>query len=281
MKKHFFKKRKIQCFFSQSSIGLNNCSLLVISGEQQLKQFSTFLKNHQTVLNNVISKCPIIATDDGNNDDMRLGPILTTAEKNTLHLQPSSSIGIHYSYGVEKISTLELIQSDNKCLNKTIAVFVELCMEVRELCKEGNSLLVKCVFANEELFEHLQNDENNSINNPNDSSIDDISLSVDVINKISTLLGILLQAQQFIERCLIIVSEIIRQFTALFDVNSSGHINVDYSSLHFQVSQRPNYFRKRKLISWKFFFFCPIISQNSTLDGVQLFGGNNNFNHQI
>lgn len=197
-------------------------------------------------MNNVIAKCPIIATDDGNNDDLRLGPILTTAETNTLHLQPSSSIGIHYSYGVENISTIELIQSDNKCLNKTIAVFVELCMEVRELCKEGNSLLVKCAFANEELFEHLQNDENNSITDPNDSAkIDDISLSVDVINKISMLLGVLLQAQQFIERCFIIVSEIIRQFTALFDVNSSGHINVDYSSLHFQVSQWFHLFSKR------------------------------------
>ncbi|XP_055324262.1 WASH complex subunit 4 isoform X2 [Sitodiplosis mosellana] len=210
--------------------------LLNEQGEQQLKQFSTFLKNHQTVLNNVISKCSIIATDECSNDEMRLGSILTCAEKNTLHLQPSSSIGIHFSYAAEQISTIDLIQSDNKCLNKTIAVFVELCMEVRKLCKEGNSLLVKCVFANEEVFEHIQNSENNLIDDPNESSkIDDISLSIDVINKFSSLLGVLLQAQQFIERCFIIVSEIIRQFTALFDVNSSGHINVDHSSLHFQT----------------------------------------------
>lgn len=210
--------------------------VLVISGEQQLKQFSSFLKNHQTILNNVISKCPIIATDECNNGELRWCPILTCAEKNTLHLQPSSSIGIHFSYAAEQISTIDLIQSDNKCLNKTIAVFVELCMEVRELCKEGNSLLAKCVFANEELFENLQNiDVINGSNHNEFSQIDDISISAEVINKISSLLGVLLQAQQLIERCFIIVAEIIKQFTALFDVNSSGHINVDYSSLHFQV----------------------------------------------
>lgn len=113
-------------------------------------------------------------------------------------------------------------------------------MEVRELCDEGNPLLAKCLFANEELCDHLQNyDENNAssyADDKNDSiQIDEIPLSADVIAKMNSLLAILFQAQQFMDRCFIVISEIIRQFSALFDVDTSGYINVDYSSLHFQV----------------------------------------------
>lgn len=185
-----------------------------------MKQFSIFLNKHKIVLNKVISKCSVITTDKFDNGE--ICPILTCADKNTIYLQSSSSIGIHFSYAKEHIPTIELIKSDNKCLNKTIAVFVELCMEVRELCKEGNLLLIKCVF----------NKKESRINQYET----DISLSVDVINEISSLFGCLLQALQFVERCYIVVSEIIKQFAALFDVKFSNNINVDYSSLHFQVS---------------------------------------------
>lgn len=189
--------KEICTHLSKSIIYLINVSSLVISGEQQLKQFSTFLRVHQSTLNNVISKAPIITT--------------TCAEKNTLHLQPSSSIGL--SYGTENISTIDLIQSDNKCLNKIIVVFVELCMEVRNLTNEGFKLLF------------ILHSENTHINHNNYKEF----------SKISSLLGVLLQAQQLIERSFVVVFEIIKQFTALFDVNSSGQINVDNSSLHFQV----------------------------------------------
>lgn len=216
--------------------------LLVISGEKQLKEFSMFLQNHQAVMNNIISKSPVISMDSGL--DKEIGSTLIWAEKNSLHLN-NSYIYMNFSSGPESISTLGLVQSDNKCLNKTIAVFVEMCLEVRELHKEGNSLLHKSLLANEEFYELFQT---NNIDNQTTigipaatgdsecSKIDEIPLSPGVIIKLSTFSELLFQAKQFTDRCFVVVAEIIKQFMALFNVENSAYINIDYSSLHFQVS---------------------------------------------
>lgn len=117
-------------------------------------------------------------------------------------------------------------------------MFVQLCMEVRHLAKQGNSILVKCLFADEELCELLNqaDDEIDKKCPHNDAQVHGLSLSVSVIEKMSQLLEMLFQAQQFIERCFIVISEIIKQFAALFAVESTNYINVDHSSLHFQVN---------------------------------------------
>lgn len=194
-------------------------------------------------MNNVVSKAPFITTEE---NDEEVSNILLNANKDTLRQQEGSSIGINFSYAEEGISTMDLIQSDNKCLNKTIAVFVQLCTEVRELCKEGNHLLPNCLFASEELKEILQNSEMSDQTNIEIFSLDmkecdrkktdRIPLSINIVTKMNSYLGLFFRTQQFIERCFIIISEIIKQFTALFDIESSNYINVDYSSLHFQVS---------------------------------------------
>lgn len=207
-----------------------------------MKEFSRFLRNYQFLLSNISFRTSVIATDE--KCDGQTNPILTSTDKDTLYLQQGSSIGIDFSYATENISTMDLMQSDNKCLNKTIAVFIQLCMEVRELNKEGDPLLSRCLFANEELCELSQNsDANDSINTEvpagltqnERSKIDRISLSAEIIAKISTNLGLFFSTKQFIERCFSLILEIITQFTALFDINNSSYINVDYSSLHFQV----------------------------------------------
>lgn len=190
------------------------------------------------VLNNITSKTNIISIDNG-------CPTLEWAEKNTLQTKLCSSISMDFSFGPEAIETMSLIHSENKCLNKTIAVFVELCWEVRELNKEGNPLLVKCLLASEELCELFQKNNDNDFNDiaipasPSQtgrSKIQEISLSPGNIIKISGFLELLFQAQQFTERCFIVISEIVKQFSALFNVETSTYINIDYSSLHFQVS---------------------------------------------
>lgn len=219
------------------------CFIVVVSGEKQLKDFSKFLQNHSSSLNEILAKSIFI--HDVNNDgkskqrsDKSVIAPLSNKAKHIPRLKPSSSIGIDYSFDSEAISTIELINSNNKLLNKTIAVFVQLCMEVRQLCKEGDPILVKCLFADEELCELLNRDVENGANDGglDDEKINGISLSASVIDKISNLLEMLFQAQQFIERCFIVISEIIKQFSALFSVESSNYINVDHSSLHFQVS---------------------------------------------
>lgn len=252
----------------QLSISIQFSFDAVLSGEQQLKQFSKFLQNHQNRLNNLICKSPVITNDLC---DRTAYPLLIPAAKDTLHLQPGSSIGINTSFAQESISTIELIQSDNKCLNKTIAVFVQLCMEVRELCDEGNPLLTKCLFANEEICDRLQNDA--EIPEQNDSiQIDEVPLSANLIAKMNSQLATLFQAQQFMDRCFIVISEIIRQFSALFDVDTSGYINVDYSSLHFQVSVNWCVFVSELIVEIAFVLY---------VDGVQLFGRIDRFDYQI
>lgn len=208
-----------------------------------MKEFSRFLQNYQSLLSSISSRNSVINTDK--RCDGQTIPDLISTDKDTLHLQQGSSIGIDFSYAMENISTMDLMQSDNKCLNKTIAVFIQLCMEVRELNKEGDPLLSKCLFANEELCELSQNSEKNTSMNTevpvvvtqNERfKIDKISLSAEVIAKINTYLRLFFKTNQFIERCFTVILEIITQFTALFDNNNSSYINVDYSSLHFQVS---------------------------------------------
>lgn len=221
-----------------------------------MKQFSKFLQNHQTLLNDLICKSAVISEgiesaesidklkgSSKTNENLSVPPIAAKA-KTIKCLQESSSIGIDYSSAVEAISTIDLISSDNKCLSKTIAVFVQLCMEVRQLCKDGNEILVNILFVDEDLCELLNKDEqeerfsidNQTNDGPNEDQLNGISLSTTVINKISDLLDLLLQAQQFVERCFVVISEIISQFSALFSVENSNYINVDHSSLHFQVS---------------------------------------------
>lgn len=154
-------------------------------------------------------------------------------------LKTSSSIGIEYSDAKEDVPTMDLLKSANACLDKTIAVFVQLCMEVRQLAKEGHQYLVKCLFADEDLCEILSNeadsDDMGGMSQTNDDEMAGIVLSPKMINKISDLLDMLFQTQQFVERCFVVLSQIIKQMLALFSTEESSYITVNQSSLHFQV----------------------------------------------
>lgn len=215
----------------------------VVTGEKQLNEFSAFIRYHHTALNNIVLKAPFITTDEKNEESSN---ILKNADKDAVRQQKSASIRINFSYADEGISTMDLIQSDNKCLNKTIAVFAQLCIEVRELCKEGNHLLTNCLFACEELKEISENNEKKDqlcidifpveVEKGERKKTDKVPLSINIVRKMNSYLGLFFRTQQFIERCFVVISEIIKQFTALFDVDNSNYINVDYSSLHFQVS---------------------------------------------
>lgn len=202
-------------------------------------------------MDDIICKTAIIqdVNKDNNTDNNRkqtikpneyVGIALKSSKaKSITRLKCSSAIGIDYSFDREAIATIDLIKSDNKCLNKTIAVFVQLSIEVRQLSKEGQQLLIKCLFADEELCELLNEEDDadniDGSNRVNDNEINGIALSPQIINKISDLLEMLFQAQLFIERCFVVISEIIKQFSALFAAENSNYINVDHSSLHFQV----------------------------------------------
>lgn len=128
------------------SVFANISRLSVISGERQLKEFSTFLQHHHKTLNHVISGNSIINITNNLIVD-GINTVLVNADKEALRLQQSSSVGINSTYPTEFIATMDLIQSDNKGLNKTIGVFIELCTEVRTLCSEGIHLFSNIISA--------------------------------------------------------------------------------------------------------------------------------------
>lgn len=202
-----------------------------------MKEFSEFLHDHHFALNDIISKNQVVETSEVIRDG--ISPVMINATNEFLRVNNSSSIKLDFTHSAEVLPTMELIHSANKCLNKTIAVFVQLCMEVRELCKEGNQLLKDCLLAYEELCELFQNGEKTTTDAPNYecTKLDKIPLQTKALSKVCRKMNPFFQVQQFIERCFIVISEIINQFTALFNIDNGSSINVDYSSLHFQVSE--------------------------------------------
>lgn len=208
------------------------------------------MQHHEDVLADILAKGASIHDVNHSSDRHRNGskldgyegePVRWAKATSILRLKSSAAIGIDYSNAEEDVSTMDLVKSPNMCLNKTIAVFVQLCMEVRQLTKEGHRFLVKSLFADEDLCEILnQEDEANDLDGSaaqvRDDDIGGLALSARVINKISDLLELLVQAQQFTVRCSAVVTAIIKQFAALFNTENSNYINVNHSSLHFQVS---------------------------------------------
>lgn len=105
-------------------------------------------------------------------------------------------------------------------------------MEVRDLSKEGKHLLSNCLFASEEILRNSGNDENNEI-----IPMEWKKLSIHIVSKLNHHLSLFFRTQTFIERCFMAITEMIKQFTALFDAENRNYINVDHSLLHFQVSR--------------------------------------------
>lgn len=204
----------------------------MVSGENQLKEFSDFLHDHQSILSDVLSKNQFITTTNEMISDESC-PALMMAEKDVLRLHQHLSIEFDFAYSPEHIPTMDLIHSANKSLNKTIAVFVQLCVEARNLCNEGNQLLTDCLFSNEELCDIFRS--NSELSSTEMFISDKIPLSSKSLSTIWSKLKLFFEVQQFTDRCFNLISDIINQFTALFSVNNYNYINVDYSSLHFQV----------------------------------------------
>lgn len=250
------EQSKIICFnYSFAPETKFFCFFLVVSGEKQLKEFTKFIQNHDALLNSLIYKSVVVTDSDSDGDKNKRNfrpvsqliiPPMSSKTKE-IPTQRQNIIGLDFNPLTEAISTIELITSDNKCLNKMIAVFVQLCMEVRQLSKEGHTILSNCLFADEDLciMQNMHeltdsNEKDMKINSGDalDSEYDDSPLTVDIIHKISNFLDLLCQAEHFVERIYVVISEIIKQFSALFAAENNYYINVSSSSLHFQVSFR-------------------------------------------
>lgn len=220
-------------------------------GEKQLKEFSTFLQRHDNALLDLLYKS--LVPYEFNDDDAatkatyhsqqrqhsalyRHPPPWSSKDNVIAAMQQYVPINIDYTHPVENISTLELVATDNQCLNKMVAVFVQLCTEVRHLMDEGDAILRNCLYADEDLCQlYFSDDDGHQTLIPTDLDVDLGNLTPAAILKLNKLLEFLCQTQYFVERCFVVISEIIRQLAALFSAEDQYYINVNYSSLHFQV----------------------------------------------
>lgn len=256
----------------------------VISGEKQLKEFTEFLQNHDTLLNrllvqtNSLNAVASATSGDPSRNTIECIPsqALSAKRKYVAAEQQCRPIGIDFGSGWESVATVDLIRSDNVCLNKMIVVFVQLCMEVRELIDEGNTMLTSCFFADEDLFVLQAEDDVASQSDANDGNnrIDGGPLTAEALCKISEFLELLCRTGYFVERCYEVIAEIIKQFSALFAPQNKYYINVNSSSLHFQVC-RPHSMRASNGSA----FTNRLIS--FIIDGVQLFGRGDGAHREI
>lgn len=123
-----------------------------------------------------------------------------------------SPVSIDYNSKYENTNLFELIESDNKVINKILIVFGQLCNEIKAMKTEsmifGNNLL----YFDEDLSQVTQ---------PNE-----------ILIRFSKFLEFLFKVKYFLQRCVAVGENLIKQLSALFEKEKS-YLNLQ-SSLHFQ-----------------------------------------------
>lgn len=220
---------------------------IVQFGERQLKEFSKFLQNHDNAMIDLLYKSivPFEINDDDtsikskNYSSIYQKPPPWSSKDNVIApMQQYVPISIDYNHPTENITTLELVATDNQCLDKMVSVFVQLCAEVRHLMDEGEIILLNCLYADEDLCQLYCDDDDINLNITLLANVDAVelgNLTPAAIVKLNKLLEFLCQTQYFIERCFVVISDIIKQLAALFGADDQYYISVNYSTLHFQV----------------------------------------------
>uniref|UniRef100_A0A1B0D0L9 WASH complex subunit 4 n=1 Tax=Phlebotomus papatasi TaxID=29031 RepID=A0A1B0D0L9_PHLPP len=167
-----------------------------ICGEQQLRQFGKFLDSHNRLLKTLENEQHIM-----HNESHAFTKFRTTIDHG-------------YHGKCEKVSLFQLVESDNKMLNKNIIVFTSLCDEIDYLNAEAESLQLNLLYYDEhaEYFKE--------------------SASL-ITKKISTVLEFLFYVRQFFHRCNDVLELTIRQFSTLSDETRwIGNAN---KALYFQT----------------------------------------------
>lgn len=125
-------------------------------------------------------------------------------------------IHITYSPKNENISYFQLVDSDNKILNKTIIVFTHLCTSVHSLVEKSHELVQRFLFYDEDLS--IAGDKG--------------AEGYGNIVKISEILKFLYEIKYFINNCVTVTINITKQMGGLFETEKS-YFNLQ-TSIHYQ-----------------------------------------------
>lgn len=130
-------------------------------------------------------------------------------------------ISVDYDHRYESLDLFQLVNSDNKILNKIIIVFACLCEEVRHLQIDATRLQLKLLHLDDNLIQNDRNDEH----------ID--QQQHQIVIKIGEILPHLCECQHLINRCLTVSLNIVEQLGILF---TDGYklLNTSAASIHFQ-----------------------------------------------
>lgn len=165
----------------------------VISGELQLKSFGQFIESYDKQL-------AALSTSD------------TTVSTNGMLPVPKSQyspLTINYDAGGERVSLIQLIDSDDRILNKVLIVFAQLCEEIQQLAADSLKYQHQLFFFDEELVE-----------------VEEAGNGQLYLIKISDTLDFLFECKYFFQRCLLICSNLFQQLFALFGNDVFGCKNV-------------------------------------------------------
>lgn len=125
-------------------------------------------------------------------------------------------IRIRYSPKNENITYFQLVNSDNKILNKIIIVFTHLCTSANDLVEKSRELIQRFLFYDEDLsmigVEGAEGYGN--------------------IVKISEILKFLFEIKYFLNNCVAVTVNMTKQLGALFETEKS-YFNLQ-ASIHFQ-----------------------------------------------
>lgn len=178
--------------------------ITVLSGEKQLKKFGSFLDDHRKMMTK------IICTDDHNKNKYH--------KINRLSIEKTGPVLLQYNFTGENISYFQLCESDNKILNKILVVFAQLCDTASDLVKSSASFQKRFLFYDED----LGLEENRDVNQNYTSLV-----------KISEILRFLFEVKYFVQRCLVVAHNLLKQLGALFDLEKF-YMNLQ-SSIYFRT----------------------------------------------
>ena len=156
---------------------------LAASGEELLKKFGSFLRTYKENLEN-------LSGESGIN------------QNNSTNL-----FRLDYSHDKENLNEFQLIESDNKLLNKILLVFYHLHQEVKRLNQESQNTLQTLIYVEDDIS---NSGENSELNN------DD--LMTNAIVKFSFVLEDLLNMKFLVQNSILVANNIIQQMSALYSM---------------------------------------------------------------
>lgn len=181
------------------------------SGEQQLRQFGTFLSDYTVRLTELLT------------DDTHIAYHRPYAS----HIETIAPITIDFQHNncgggalIENLSPFQLCDSDNRILNKIILAFGQLCSETRSLRPDADRLQCRLLSIDDRLAATSAAPINDSLNHS------------DILIETSHVLEFLCEIRQFLMRCEHLAVAIYKQLCALFS-NGATVLNTN-APIHFQ-----------------------------------------------